>query len=61
MRIGIDIHDDLLLRAMAATGSTSERATIEEGLRLLLQVREQVRAFNDLKGTGWDGNLDAIR
>jgi Arc/MetJ family transcription regulator len=61
MRTNIEIDDQLLSRAMTATGLVTKRATVEEGLRLLVQVREQAEAFANLKGLGWDGDLDAMR
>ena len=54
MRTNIDIDDDLLARALATSGLTTKRAAVEEGLRLLLRVREQAEALRDLKGLGWD-------
>ncbi len=61
MRTNIEIDDELLSRAMAATGLPTKRATVEEGLRLLVRVRKQVAALADLKGLGWEGDLDEIR
>ena len=61
MRTNIDIDDELLSRAMTATGLSTKRATVEEGLRLLVRVREQTKAFADLKGLGWEGDLDEMR
>lgn len=61
MRTNIDIDDDLLSRAMAATGLSTKRATVEEGLRLLVRVRKQVKALEDLKGLGWAGDLKEMR
>ncbi len=61
MRTNIEIDDDLLAAAMAATGLPTKRATVEEGLRLLVRLRGQVEAFDDLVGLGWDGDLDAMR
>ena len=61
MRTNIEIDDDLLAAAMAATGFPTKRATVEEGLRLLVRLRGQVEAFDDLAGLGWDGDLDAMR
>ncbi len=46
---------------MAATGLTTKRATVEEALRLLVRVRGQMRAFADLEGLGWHGDLDEMR
>lgn len=61
MRTNIDIDDDLLARAMAATGLSTKRATVEAGLRLLVRVREQAKALADLRGLGWEGDLDEMR
>ncbi|MBV9521583.1 MAG: type II toxin-antitoxin system VapB family antitoxin [Alphaproteobacteria bacterium] len=61
MRTNIDIDDDLLGAAMAATGLPTKRATVEAGLRTLLRLRGQAEAFADLKGLGWEGDLDAMR
>jgi Arc/MetJ family transcription regulator len=61
MRTNIEIDDELLSQAMAATGLSTKRATVEEGLRLLVQLRGQTKAFAELSGLGWDGNLAAMR
>jgi Arc/MetJ family transcription regulator len=61
MRTNIDIDDELLSEAMSAAGQTTKRAAVEEGLRLLVRVRKQVDALADLKGLGWDGDLDDMR
>ena len=61
MRTNIEIDDTLLSRAMRAAGLTTKRATVEEGLRLLVRVRRQAKALKDLKGLGWDGDLDEMR
>lgn len=61
MRTNIEIDDALLARAMTSSGLTTKRATVEEGLRLLVRVRRQARALAELKGLGWDGDLDELR
>ena len=61
MRTNIDIDDDLLAQAMAVAGKATKRATVEEGLRLLIRVRRQVEALAELQGLGWEGDLDALR
>jgi Arc/MetJ family transcription regulator len=61
MRTNIDIDDNLLSRAMAVSGHKTKRATVEEGLRLLVRIRRQVKALTQLKGLGWVGDLDEIR
>ncbi len=61
MRTNIEIDDELLSQAMVAAGLPTKRATVEEGLRLLVRVRKQTEALEDLKGLGWEGNLDEMR
>ena len=61
MRTNIEINDTLLSRAMAASGLTTKRATVEEGLRLLVRVRGQIKALADLNGLGWEGDLGEMR
>lgn len=61
MRTNIDIDDDLLAQAMKATGLPTKRATVEEGLRLLVRMRKQAEALASLKGLGWEGDLDEMR
>lgn len=41
MRTNIVIEDELMQKAMRATGLTTKRAVVEAGLRLLLQVKAQ--------------------
>lgn len=61
MRTNIEIDDDLLSQAMKAAGLSTKRATVEEGLRLLVRLRGQVEALHRLEGLGWDGELEEIR
>lgn len=61
LRTNIDIDDELIAQAMAATGLPTKKATVEEGLRLLLRIDEQKKAWAELKGMGWEGDLDAMR
>lgn len=61
MRTNIEIDDDLLSSAMAAAGLPTKKATVEEGLRLLVRIKGQIEALDDLKGLGWKGNLNALR
>ena len=61
MRTNIDIDDQLLSQAMTATGLSTKRATVEEGLRLLVRMRKQVKALANLEGLGWEGDLDRMR
>jgi len=61
MRTNIDIDDDLIAEAMAATGLTTKKATVEEALRRLVRRHQRLDALADMAGLGWDGNLAAMR
>jgi Arc/MetJ family transcription regulator len=47
--------------AMKATGLKTKRAVVEAGLRKLVQLKDQARALEELRGIGWDGDLDEMR
>lgn len=61
MRTNIVIDDDLMRRALRASGLKTKRAAVEKGLRLLEQVHRQA-AIRRLRGTvSWEGDLDRMR
>ena len=61
MRTNIEIDDQLMAEAMAATGKTTKRETVEEALRSLVLGRKRREAILGLRGEGWIGDLDAMR
>ncbi len=61
MRTNIEIDDELLAAAIKASGVSTKRAAVEQGLKLLVKLRRQVEALADIEGLGWDGDLDAMR
>lgn len=61
MRTNIEIDDELLKDAMEATGQTTKRATVEEALRRLVKDHELKRTIAEMKGLGWEGDLDEMR
>ena len=61
MRTNIELDDKLLSEAMAATGLSTKRATVEEALRDLVQRHRQKIAIKNLAGIGWEGELDVLR
>ena len=61
MRTNIDIEDDLMDEALRQSGLPTKRAAVEEGLRLLIQVKRQ-SGIRRLRGkVHWQGDLDAMR
>jgi Arc/MetJ family transcription regulator len=61
MRTNIDLDNALVEQAMAATGLRTKKAAIEEALRRLVRAHEQRQAIEDMRGLGWDGDLDDLR
>jgi Arc/MetJ family transcription regulator len=58
MRTNIIIEDELMEKALKATGLRTKRAVVEAGLRLLIQVKAQ-SGVRRLRGmVNWHGNLD---
>lgn len=60
-RTNIDIDDELMARAMKATGLRTKRAVVEEGLKQLAREEELRQALERLRGIGWEGDLDEMR
>ena len=61
MRTNIELDDELLAEAMAASGLPTKKATVEEALRRLVQRHRQKKAIAGLAGAGWVGDLDETR
>ncbi len=61
VRTNIDIDDDLMRKALAATGLRTKKAVVEEALKLLVRLKGQER-LKDLGGkVQWEGDLDEMR
>lgn len=59
MRTNIDIDDDLMQKAMAASNSPTKKAAVEAALRLMVQLMGQGEALESLWGaTIWSGPED---
>lgn len=61
MRTSIEIDDELLTEAMAATGQATKQAAAEEALRRVVLRQRRLDAMADMAGLGWEGDLDAMR
>ena len=61
MRTNIEIDDTLLQEAMQESGHSTKKATVEEALRMLIRLKRQRRAFDEMRGIGWEGDLEAMR
>jgi Arc/MetJ family transcription regulator len=61
MRTNVVVDDELMASALQVSGLKTKKDAIEEGLRLLVQVKRQkeIKLFRGkLK---WSGNLDEMR
>ncbi len=61
MRTNIVIDNSLMRQAMKATGLSTKKAVVEEGLRLLIKVKGQ-EGIRRLRGKiTWEGDINAMR
>jgi len=61
MRTNIVIDDELMRRAMRASGARTKREAVETALRLMVELKQQER-LRRLRGKlKWEGDLDAMR
>ena len=61
LRTNIDIDDRLMHEAMRSSGTATKKATVEAGLRLLVQTHAQ-GAIRRLRGkVRWEGDLEQSR
>ena len=61
MRTNIVIDDQLMENALKATGLSTKKEAVEEGLRLLV-LRSKQQAIRKLRGQlKWEGDLDEMR
>lgn len=61
MRTNIDIDDELLAEAMRIGGFTTKKAAVEDALHQLLRGYRQKLAIENMRGMGWEGDLEAMR
>lgn len=61
MRINVVLEDELINQVLKVSGLKTKKAAIEEGLKLLIQVKSQTR-IRDFRGKlRWTGDLDEMR
>ncbi len=62
MRTNIEIDDELMRSALAATGLRTKKAVVEEALKLLVKMKGQ-ESIRELRGklTSWEGDIDEWR
>jgi Arc/MetJ family transcription regulator len=60
-RTNIELDDDLVARAMHQFGISTKREVVDLALRRLVGTTLTKDFLRSLEGTGWDGDLDAMR
>jgi len=61
MRTNIVINDNLMNEALQLTDFKTKKAVVEEGLKLLVQLKKQEK-IKSLRGKlRWEGNLEEMR
>ena len=61
MRINVVIDDDLMKRALIASGLKTKEDAIEAGLKLLVKLSRQIRIRKYRGKLKWSGGLDEMR
>jgi Arc/MetJ family transcription regulator len=60
-RTNIVIDEELVRRVMRLYGLATKRAAVDFALRKAVGEGSPHRAALELRGTGWDGDLDELR
>jgi len=61
VRTNVVVDDDLMASALKVSGLKTKKDAIEEGLRLLVQVKSQKEIKRFRGKLTWSGNLDEMR
>ncbi len=61
MRTNIEIDDQLIERALKASGLSTKRAVVEEGLRLLIKLRGQAKVRESFGKYPLENDLEESR
>lgn len=60
MRTNIDIDDEAMSELMKRTGLKTKREVVDLALKKLLRLERQ-KDILQLRGIGWEGDLDEMR
>jgi Arc/MetJ family transcription regulator len=61
MRTNVVLDDDLIASALKVSGLKTKKDAIEEGLKLLVQLKSQKEIRHFRGKLKWTGNLDEMR
>jgi Arc/MetJ family transcription regulator len=60
-RTNIDIDDDLVAAVMRRYGLSTKKDAVDFALRRVSVTPMTPREMHAMRGTGWEGDLDALR
>ena len=61
MRTNIEIDDELMDKALKASGESTKKGAVEAALKLMVRIKAQA-GIRSLRGkVTWEGNLDESR
>ena len=61
MRTNIEIDDELMDKALKASGESTKKGAVEAALKLMVRIKAQ-EGIRSLRGkVTWEGNLDESR
>jgi Arc/MetJ family transcription regulator len=61
MRTNIIIDDNLMTKAINASGYKTKKETVEEALKLLITMKNQSKIRNYRGKLNWEGDLNKMR
>jgi Arc/MetJ family transcription regulator len=61
VRTNIEIDDELMDTALRVTGLSTKRAAVEEGLKLLIRLKQQEEVLSLAGRVRWSGDLEESR
>ncbi len=61
MRTNIDIDETLVTDALELSGLKTKKAVVEAALEHFVRHLGRKKAWEELRGLGWEGDLDEMR
>ena len=61
MRTNIDLDEALMTEALELTGLPTKKAVVEKALQDLVGHLSRKKAWEELRGMGWEGDLEEMR
>jgi Arc/MetJ family transcription regulator len=61
VRTNIIIDDDLMAKAINASGCKTKKETVEEALKLLITMKNQTKIRKYRGKLNWEGDLEKMR